>query len=70
MIYLTLRQQQRLQTLCQNKRMPEGYSRLRWVQLRQGYLATLDEIDLEILWEALGSEFFRAMTRSQDELEQ
>ena len=38
--------------------------------LLQTYLTTLNEIVLVVLVEAMGSEFFRAMKRSQDALEQ
>ena len=70
MIRLTYGQQQRLKTLCQIKRRPAGIAHPRWDDLLHGYLATLDEIDLVILREALGPEFFLAMMASQDELEQ
>ncbi len=70
MIRLSFAQQQRLQTVCQNNRKPIGIPQPRWDDLLHGYLTALNEIDLEILREALGSEFFRAMKRSQDELEQ
>jgi hypothetical protein len=68
MIRLSLGQQQRLMTLCQNKRRPPGIPEPRWDDLLEGYLTTLNEIDLVVLTEAMGSEFSRAMKRSQDEL--
>ena len=69
MVRLTYGQQQRLKTLCQNNRRPAGISHPRWNDLRHGYLATLNEIDLVILREALGPEFFLAMMASRNELE-
>ncbi len=63
-------QQQRLKTLCQNSRKPAGIREPKWDNLSRRYLATLDEIDIEILREALGLEFFRAMTLGKDELVQ
>ncbi len=68
MITLSFGQQQRLKTLCQNKRRPPGIPPPRWDDLLEGYLTTLNEIDLAVLMEAMGSEFSRAMKRSQDEL--
>ena len=70
MIRLSFGQQQRLQTLCQYTRRPMGISQPRWDDLLHGYLTTLNEIDLVILVEEMGSRFFRAMARNQDELEQ
>ncbi len=70
MIRLSFGQRQRLQTLCQNNRKPMGISQARTDDLLQTYLTTLNEIELVVLVEAMGSEFFRAMKRSQDALEQ
>ena len=70
MIKLSFGQQQRMQTLCQKNRKPRGFPQLKWDDLLQGNLATLDEIDLVILVEAIGSEVSRAMKRGQVELEQ
>lgn len=70
MVSLSYGQQQRIKTLCQNNRKPVGIPQPRWDDLEHGYLVTLNEIDIEILGEALGLEFFRAMTPSRDELEQ
>ncbi|MCH8876249.1 MAG: hypothetical protein IIA89_05440 [Chloroflexi bacterium] len=68
MIRLSFGQQQRLKTLCQNNRRPLGIPQPRWDDLLEGYLTTLNEIDLVVLMEAMGSKFSRAMKRSQDEL--
>jgi len=68
MIRLSLGQQQRLKTLCQNKRRPPGIPEPRWDDLLEGYLTTLNEIDLVVLVEAMGSEFSWVMKRSKDEL--
>ena len=68
MVSLSFGQQQRLKTLCQNNRRPLGIPQPRWDDLLEGYLTTLNEIDLAALMEAMGSEFSRAMKRSQDEL--
>ena len=70
MIRLSVGQQQCLQTLCQNNRKPMGIPQPRWDDLLRGYLAILNEIELVVLVEAMGSEFFRAMKRSEDELKQ
>lgn len=70
MVKLSHAQQQRLKTVCQNSRKPVGIRDPKWDDLSHGYLASLDEIDVEILREALGREFLLAMTPSQDELEQ
>jgi len=70
MIKLSFGQQQRIKTLCQNNRKPVGIPQPKWDDLEHGYLATLDKIDIEILGEALGLEFLRAMTPSQVELKQ
>ena len=68
MIRLSLGQQKRLMTLCQNNRRPPGIPQQRWDDLLEGYLTALNEIDQVVLIEAMGSEFSRAMKRSQDEL--
>ena len=68
MIGLSLGQQKRLMMLCQNNSRPPGIPQQRWDDLREGSLTTLNEIDQVVLIEALGSEFSRAMKRSQDEL--
>ncbi len=68
MIRLGLGQQKRLMTLCQNNRRPPGIPQQRWDDLLEGNLTTLNEIDQVVLIEAMGSEFSRAMKRSQDEL--
>ena len=70
MVKLSHGQQQRLKMLCQNSRKPMGIRDPKWDDLSRGYLASLDEIDIDILREALGREFLLAMTPSQDELEQ
>ena len=53
-----------------NNRKPMGIPQPRWDDLLRGYLAILNEIELVVLVEAMGSEFFRAMKRSEDELKQ
>ena len=70
LVNLSYGQRQRLRTLCQNSRKPAGIREPKWDDLSHGYLSILDEIDIDILREALGQEFLLAMTPSQDELKQ